>query len=99
MRYWGIGELKRTFNQLIGPSCVTVDCYFGLGLQKADAEMMHRGMRALIGTPSSYGALASRSRCSSTSPTASTSIPSAPNPDRSRPLIFLEHLQLELRVM
>ena len=50
MRYWGIGELKRTFNELIGPSRVTVDCYFGLGLQKADAAMMHRGMRALIGT-------------------------------------------------
>ena len=50
VRYWGIGELKRTFNELVGPSRVTVDCYFGLGLQKADAEMMHRGMRALIGT-------------------------------------------------
>jgi len=50
VRYWGIGELKRTFNALVGPSRVTVDCYFGLGLQKADATMMHPGMRALIGT-------------------------------------------------
>jgi ubiquinone/menaquinone biosynthesis C-methylase UbiE/uncharacterized protein YbaR (Trm112 family) len=50
VRYWGVGELKRTFSKLVGPSRVTVDCYFGLGLQKADAEMMHPGMRALIGT-------------------------------------------------
>jgi SAM-dependent methyltransferase/uncharacterized protein YbaR (Trm112 family) len=53
VRYWSIGELKKTFSRLVGPSRISVDCYFGLGLQKADAEMMHPGMKVLIGTSES----------------------------------------------
>ncbi len=40
VRYWSIPELKRTFEEKLGPSSVSVDCYFGLGLQRSDKHLM-----------------------------------------------------------
>jgi SAM-dependent methyltransferase/uncharacterized protein YbaR (Trm112 family) len=40
VRYWTVPELKRTFEQAIGPSELAVDCYFGLGLQRSDMHLM-----------------------------------------------------------
>jgi len=40
VRYWTLPELQSTFNGTIGPSSLTVDCYFGLGLQKSDVPLM-----------------------------------------------------------
>lgn len=40
VRYWGPRELERTFTRRIGPSSVSVDCYFGLGLQYSDRALM-----------------------------------------------------------
>lgn len=40
VRYWSIPELKREFGGHVGKSEVLVDCYFGLGLQQADAGYM-----------------------------------------------------------
>lgn len=48
MRYWSISELCQTFGQLIGNTDITVDCYFGLGLQKSDMKYMSPGMKTVI---------------------------------------------------
>jgi 2-polyprenyl-3-methyl-5-hydroxy-6-metoxy-1,4-benzoquinol methylase/uncharacterized protein YbaR (Trm112 family) len=39
VRFWTIPSLKRLFSQ-IGRTKITVDCYFGTGLQKSDAHLM-----------------------------------------------------------
>ena len=33
-------NLERTFQELVGPTRLSADCYFGLGLQGADAPLM-----------------------------------------------------------
>jgi SAM-dependent methyltransferase/uncharacterized protein YbaR (Trm112 family) len=40
VRYWGVGEISRAFARQIGPSSISVDCYFGLGLQYCDRSLM-----------------------------------------------------------
>ncbi len=40
VRYWSLRALKRAFEENIGPSDISVDCYFGLGLQKSDKHLM-----------------------------------------------------------
>lgn len=39
VRFWTIPSLKRLFSQ-IGKTKISVDCYFGTGLQKSDAHLM-----------------------------------------------------------
>jgi SAM-dependent methyltransferase/uncharacterized protein YbaR (Trm112 family) len=48
VRYWSLGSLKETFNRRVGLSSISVDCFFGLGLQKADAGLMPASKSALI---------------------------------------------------
>jgi 2-polyprenyl-3-methyl-5-hydroxy-6-metoxy-1,4-benzoquinol methylase len=48
VRYWTLRELRRTFSQLIGPSSVSVDGYFGLGIQRSDVSMMGLGPRLVV---------------------------------------------------
>lgn len=50
VRYWSIGELLQTFCSGVGPSRVSVDCFFGLGLQASDSHLMPLGKRCLIWT-------------------------------------------------
>jgi ubiquinone/menaquinone biosynthesis C-methylase UbiE len=40
VRYWAPAELVRTFEELFGPTEMTADCYFGLGIQGADVDIM-----------------------------------------------------------
>ncbi|MCX7362571.1 MAG: methyltransferase domain-containing protein [Alphaproteobacteria bacterium] len=40
VRYWSVGDLRRTFEAAIGPTDITVDCYFGLGWQWVDMKYM-----------------------------------------------------------
>ena len=40
VRYWPVSELRRAFEAAIGPTRVTVDCYFGLGWQWVDMKYM-----------------------------------------------------------
>jgi SAM-dependent methyltransferase/uncharacterized protein YbaR (Trm112 family) len=40
VRYWSPSQLKQTFERYIGPTELEVDCYFGLGLQPTDTDMM-----------------------------------------------------------
>jgi SAM-dependent methyltransferase/uncharacterized protein YbaR (Trm112 family) len=48
VRYWGASELMRTFVHRIGPSCITVDCYFGLGMQYSDRALMPLHPRIMV---------------------------------------------------
>ena len=36
VRYWSPPELKATFTKIVGPTRLTADCFFGLGLQWSD---------------------------------------------------------------
>lgn len=47
VRYWTIPALRRLF-AAIGPSRIEVDCYFGIGLQAADAHVMPPGRRLIL---------------------------------------------------
>ncbi len=49
VRYWSLRELKQNFEEAIGPSNLSVDCYFGLGLQKSDRHLMPPLLRSAIG--------------------------------------------------
>jgi len=42
VRYWTVPELQRAFSSSIGPSQFSVDCFFGIGLQAADAHLMSK---------------------------------------------------------
>ena len=48
VRYWTPPELLRTFEDRIGPSRLSVDCYFGLGLQDSDRDLMGPATRAIM---------------------------------------------------
>lgn len=40
VRYWTPSELKKTFAELFGATEMTTDCYFGLGIQKSDVDLL-----------------------------------------------------------
>ena len=48
VRYWRPAEMLREFGGSIGPSTLSADCYFGLGLQSADAALMGRTKRFIL---------------------------------------------------
>ena len=48
VRYWSIPELKRTFREYIGDTEISVDCFFGLGLQESDVAAMPLRFKLLI---------------------------------------------------
>lgn len=48
VRYWTPGELLEAFHDTFGATQMEVDCYFGLGLQMSDLQMMGKGKRAII---------------------------------------------------
>jgi SAM-dependent methyltransferase/uncharacterized protein YbaR (Trm112 family) len=48
VRYWTPHQLRNTFESLIGETRLSVDCYFGIGLQAADISMMPFVKRNLI---------------------------------------------------
>jgi SAM-dependent methyltransferase len=47
VRYWSIPALKDLFTR-VGPSRVEVDCYFGIGLQRADESLMTRRLKTIL---------------------------------------------------
>jgi SAM-dependent methyltransferase/uncharacterized protein YbaR (Trm112 family) len=47
VRYWSPAELLDTFREIFGPTELEVDCYFGLGLQPTDLQLM-RGISKLL---------------------------------------------------
>ncbi len=48
VRYWKPKELLREFERNVGTSELSVDCFFGLGLQASDKHLMTRPKRFLI---------------------------------------------------
>lgn len=50
VRYWTPSELQSVFSQHLGDTTLSVDCYFGLGLQKTNVEEMPLSVRMLIGS-------------------------------------------------
>jgi SAM-dependent methyltransferase len=50
VRYWSPAELLRTFSSGIGSTRLSVDCFFGLGIQASDSHVMPLSRRCLIET-------------------------------------------------
>ena len=48
VRYWSLKQLREVFGRLIGPTQLSVDCFFGIGLQAADARLMPPPLKAAI---------------------------------------------------
>lgn len=48
VRYWTPWELKRTFNTLVGPSRLSVDGYFGLGIQPGDRRFIPSRLHPIL---------------------------------------------------
>jgi SAM-dependent methyltransferase/uncharacterized protein YbaR (Trm112 family) len=48
VRYWGINELEKTFSSLIGPTQASIHCFFGLGLEPVDIELMRPSVQLLV---------------------------------------------------
>lgn len=48
VRYWTGGELDRLFTTQIGPTRLEADCFFGIGLQAADAEVLTPSLRRVL---------------------------------------------------
>jgi len=60
VRYWTIPKLRRAFQEYIGPSTISVHCYFGLGLEPADVKLMPRRLARLISLSEGLRALSTR---------------------------------------
>jgi len=50
VRYWSQREMVKTFSELIGPSHISPDCYFGLGVQPDDADILPRSYQVVVHT-------------------------------------------------
>lgn len=50
VRYWTPAELVKTFGDKFGDVDLTADCYFGLGVQAADADLFPLKYRAIVRT-------------------------------------------------
>jgi hypothetical protein len=48
VRYWTIPALTRLFSRAIGPSTISVDCYFGIGLQRSDFALMTPALKVVL---------------------------------------------------
>lgn len=48
VRYYSVDELLRTFAETVGPSTVSIDGYFGLGIQPDDLSIMPFSRRIII---------------------------------------------------
>jgi ubiquinone/menaquinone biosynthesis C-methylase UbiE/uncharacterized protein YbaR (Trm112 family) len=48
VRYWSLPALHRMFDQRVGRSRVEVDCYFGIGLQRADEPLMTPKLKRVL---------------------------------------------------
>jgi len=48
VRYWTPAELMSTFEAKFGPTEMSTDCYFGLGIQGADADLLPVKYKAVV---------------------------------------------------
>src|SRR5262249_22844097 len=61
VRYWTIPELLRVFQEHIGPSTISVHCYFGLGLEPSDLNLMPCPLAWIISLAECLRALSTKS--------------------------------------
>jgi hypothetical protein len=50
VRYWTLSELRSAFESLLGPSSLSVDGFFGLGIQPSDAPFLPLKHRLVVQT-------------------------------------------------
>lgn len=48
IRYWTVPELRKTFTEVIGAASLSVDGYFGLGIQKSDIALLPRKYQLVV---------------------------------------------------
>jgi len=48
VRYWRLSEIKRVFTDVIGATQLTVDGYFGLGVQPSDIHLLPRKYQLVV---------------------------------------------------
>ena len=48
VRYWSVPELRKAFTETIGPTSMSVDGFFGLGLQASDLDLLPLKYRAVV---------------------------------------------------
>lgn len=48
VRYWTPSELKQAFTENFGPTKMWTDCYFGLGIQMSDADLLPLKYKAVV---------------------------------------------------
>ncbi len=48
VRYWTPAELMATFETKIGPTQMTTDCFFGLGVQASDVDLLPLHLKAVV---------------------------------------------------
>jgi SAM-dependent methyltransferase/uncharacterized protein YbaR (Trm112 family) len=48
VRYWTGRELRQLFDRRVGPTQLEADCYFGIGLQAADATLLTPSLRRIL---------------------------------------------------
>jgi 2-polyprenyl-3-methyl-5-hydroxy-6-metoxy-1,4-benzoquinol methylase/uncharacterized protein YbaR (Trm112 family) len=48
VRYWRISDLRDTFSNAVGATRISIDCFGGLGIQKADWDLMPPGRKLII---------------------------------------------------
>lgn len=62
MRYWTPAELQKTFANVIGPTSLSVDGYFGLGIQKSDLDMLPPKYQVIVRCSEVLRAMSRRAR-------------------------------------
>jgi len=50
VRYWRPKQMQRVFAECVGKTELNADCFFGLGLQRADSEFMPRWKQCILST-------------------------------------------------
>jgi SAM-dependent methyltransferase/uncharacterized protein YbaR (Trm112 family) len=60
VRYWTIPEMKRAFTEAIGETHVSVDGYFGLGIQASDIDILPPLYRRIVSTSETLRRLSQR---------------------------------------
>lgn len=48
VRYWSLAQLRVLFEKMIGPTTFEIDCFFGIGLQGSDVDMLPAGLATLV---------------------------------------------------
>lgn len=62
VRYWSLPALRRLFADRVGRSDVEVDCYFGIGLQRADEALMTPRLKRILSLSERLKAISRRFR-------------------------------------